>query len=107
MVPFLGQRALNKRSNPTINVVVYFHTEQTTTTENSQKTRNEVTKSPKGVGHKRFLLSLQYPSHDESGQDDSLRKETKTRKFIEIIGCKISNVRHNFEPALICGALCR
>ena len=32
MILFLGQQALNKRSNPTINVVVYFHTEQTATT---------------------------------------------------------------------------
>ena len=49
-VPFLGQQALNKCSNPTINVVVYFHTEPTATTVKTLKGLGTSLQSlPRGV----------------------------------------------------------
>ena len=37
MVSLLGQQALNKRSNPTINIVGHLNTEQTATTAKTLK----------------------------------------------------------------------
>ena len=63
MVPFLGHQALNKRSNPNTNVVVYFHTEQTAKTAKTLKRLGTRLQSlQRGVGTGGFCFRYNTPS---------------------------------------------
>ena len=77
MFPFLGQQALNERSNPTINAVVYFHTELTATTAKTLKRLG--TSHPKGVGTRGFFF--RYNINSLKHAQELLQLQTKLLKL--------------------------